>query len=274
MTASHLREGGEAPGPHDGPRTASGRGRDVLDLGLGLARVNGDLAAVVSTPITCGRPPRRRRPEAARRSLARRLRPSLRERTRDAGPQGHPKGQVPAPSDGCIAAPEADGGLVIHETPFQRADRTGTACLIGRSPASAACPSPCVGSVRASLGGLRQVRHPLTVGRPEGHPRPRPDEPQHSQPAAQPGAGATRDSERTAVGHPHDGRGPRGAVRLDRTHPWRADGVRGEPHADRRALHEREDFISPVASRMYVQWPELAAPAGRQRFAGNLFAKR
>ena len=33
-------------------------------------------------------------------------------------------------------------------------------------------------------------------------------------------------------------------------------------------------LISPVASRMYVQWPELAAPAGRQRFAGNLFAKR
>jgi beta-1,4-N-acetylglucosaminyltransferase len=30
-------------------------------------------------------------------------------------------------------------------------------------------------------------------------------------------------------------------------------------------------LISPVASRLYVQWPELAGSAGRPRFAGNLF---
>jgi hypothetical protein len=30
-------------------------------------------------------------------------------------------------------------------------------------------------------------------------------------------------------------------------------------------------LISPVASRLYVQWPELAGHAPRLRFAGNLF---
>lgn len=30
-------------------------------------------------------------------------------------------------------------------------------------------------------------------------------------------------------------------------------------------------LISPVASRVYVQWPELAPSTGRYRFAGNLF---
>jgi beta-1,4-N-acetylglucosaminyltransferase len=33
-------------------------------------------------------------------------------------------------------------------------------------------------------------------------------------------------------------------------------------------------LISPVASRLYVQWPELAARAPRLHFAGNLFAQR
>ena len=30
-------------------------------------------------------------------------------------------------------------------------------------------------------------------------------------------------------------------------------------------------MISPVATRMYAQWPELASRAPRMRFAGNLF---
>lgn len=33
-------------------------------------------------------------------------------------------------------------------------------------------------------------------------------------------------------------------------------------------------LISPVASRLYVQWPELAAAAPRLHFAGNLFVQR
>lgn len=33
-------------------------------------------------------------------------------------------------------------------------------------------------------------------------------------------------------------------------------------------------LISPVASRLYVQWPELAAGASRLRFVGNLFVSR
>jgi UDP-N-acetylglucosamine:LPS N-acetylglucosamine transferase len=33
-------------------------------------------------------------------------------------------------------------------------------------------------------------------------------------------------------------------------------------------------LISPVASRVYVQWPELAPPSGRHRFAGNLFVNQ
>jgi beta-1,4-N-acetylglucosaminyltransferase len=33
-------------------------------------------------------------------------------------------------------------------------------------------------------------------------------------------------------------------------------------------------LIAPVASRLYVQWPELAARAPRLRFAGNLFVQR
>jgi len=32
-------------------------------------------------------------------------------------------------------------------------------------------------------------------------------------------------------------------------------------------------LISPVISRLYVQWPELEADASRPRFAGNLFLK-
>ncbi|MGH2799344.1 MAG: hypothetical protein ACRDM0_17125, partial [Thermoleophilaceae bacterium] len=32
-------------------------------------------------------------------------------------------------------------------------------------------------------------------------------------------------------------------------------------------------MIAPVATRLYAQWPELAeSPAGRIRYAGNLFA--
>lgn len=33
-------------------------------------------------------------------------------------------------------------------------------------------------------------------------------------------------------------------------------------------------LIAPVASRLYVQWPELAASAAGRRFAGNLFVQR
>ena len=33
-------------------------------------------------------------------------------------------------------------------------------------------------------------------------------------------------------------------------------------------------LIAPVASRLYVQWPELAGDTGRLRFAGNLFLHR
>jgi UDP-N-acetylglucosamine:LPS N-acetylglucosamine transferase len=33
-------------------------------------------------------------------------------------------------------------------------------------------------------------------------------------------------------------------------------------------------MIAPVAARLYVQWPELAARQKRLRFAGNLFAGR
>ena len=32
-------------------------------------------------------------------------------------------------------------------------------------------------------------------------------------------------------------------------------------------------LISPIASRLYVQWPELASHDSRLRFAGNLFLK-
>ena len=41
------------------------------------------------------------------------------------------------------------------------------------------------------------------------------------------------------------------------------------------ALSLSARLISPVATRMYAQWPELAEPsAGRIRYAGNLFADR
>jgi beta-1,4-N-acetylglucosaminyltransferase len=38
---------------------------------------------------------------------------------------------------------------------------------------------------------------------------------------------------------------------------------------EERSLSAR--MISPVAARMYAQWPELATRAPRMRFAGNLF---
>jgi UDP-N-acetylglucosamine:LPS N-acetylglucosamine transferase len=37
-------------------------------------------------------------------------------------------------------------------------------------------------------------------------------------------------------------------------------------------LSLRGRMIAPVAQRLYVQWPELAARSSRLRFAGNLFA--
>jgi beta-1,4-N-acetylglucosaminyltransferase len=41
---------------------------------------------------------------------------------------------------------------------------------------------------------------------------------------------------------------------------------------DRLSLSGR--LIAPIASRLYVQWPELAATASGARFAGNLFLSR
>ena len=59
---------------------------------------------------------------------------------------------------------------------------------------------------------------------------------------------------------------------IGRLHGARTVYVESFTRMDELSLSGR--MIAPVATRFYVQWPELAARNRRARFAGNLFADR
>jgi beta-1,4-N-acetylglucosaminyltransferase len=59
---------------------------------------------------------------------------------------------------------------------------------------------------------------------------------------------------------------------IGRLHGARTVYVESFSRMDELSLSGR--MIMPVASRFYVQWPQLAARTRRARFAGNLFADR